>query len=137
VAAADLDGDGDLELLAANSSSDRVTVFFQDAPGSFRSPALALDPTPGNDQPVSVAAADLDGDGDLELLAANQDSDRVTVFFQDAPGSFRSPALALDPTPDFDGPSSVAAADLDGDGDLELLAAYFESDGVTVFWGGR
>jgi hypothetical protein len=137
VAAADLDGDGDLELLAANASSDRVTVFFQDSPGSFSAPALALNPTPAPDQPRTIAAADLDGDGDLELLAANESSDRVTIFFQDSPGAFRAPALALDPTPASDRPSSVAAADLDGDGDLELLVANPNSDRLTVFWGGR
>jgi hypothetical protein len=132
VAVADLDGDGDLELVSTNP--DGVTVFFQDAPGRFSSPALALDPTPAVDQPSSVAAADLDRDGDLDLVSANGESDCVTVFFQDSLGSFAAPALALDATPAFDRPLSVAAADLDGDGDLEILSANEESDRVAVFF---
>jgi hypothetical protein len=137
IVAADLDGDGNLDLASANFGSDRLTVFFQSSPGLFATPALVLDPTSGPDQPLSIVAADLDGDGDLELISANNTSDGVTAFFQTFPGSFAAPLLALDPTAGLDRPFSVAAADLDGDGDLELVSANDFRDRVTVFWGGR
>lgn len=134
VTAADLNGDGRLDLVSANSESDSLTVFFQDGPGEF---AAAPDRSLTSDAllgPVSVAAGDLDGDGDSDLISANRESDNVTLFFQDGPGDFvLSPAGPL-----VDGalndPAAVAAEDLDGDSDLDLVVASTGSDYLVLFF---
>jgi hypothetical protein len=134
VAAGDLDGDGDMDLVSANLLSDNLTIFFQESPGQF-----AIDPTGPLSTvdmlgPRSVAIGDLDGDGDMDLVSANQDSNNLTVFFQVSPAQF-----AIDPsgplaTVDTIGPRSVAIGDLDGDGDLDIVSANGPLDNLTIFF---
>ncbi|WP_174805428.1 FG-GAP-like repeat-containing protein, partial [Hymenobacter sp. UV11] len=69
--------------------------------------------------PISVAVGDVDGDGDLDLLAANNTGSSVSVRLNDGSGSFGG---TQDVTVGYN-PTSVAVGDVDGDGDLDLLAA--------------
>jgi hypothetical protein len=138
IAAADLDDDGDVDLVSANQNSNDLTLFFQQAPGIFGNP-LALGGTGVTDLLSGLTAADLDGDGDMDLVSANQNGDDLTVFFQQLPGSFGNP-LDLGGTGVTDRPSGVTAADLDADGDLDLVAANLgdfstgEGKNLTVFF---
>ena len=81
--------------------------------------------------PVSIAAADLNGDGLFDLASANRNSGDVTVFFQRGPGSFDPDPLVLtDPRARV--PRSVYAADLDGDGRTDLVSANQATDNLAV-----
>ena len=137
VATADLDGDGDQDLVSANQFGDNLTVFFQLSPGSFAAAPLALGGSATTNAPVSVAAADLDEDGDQDLVSANFDGNNLTVFFQLSPKSFAAAPLALGGSATTNFPESVAAADLDGDGDQDLFSANVFGLNLTVFFGGR
>jgi hypothetical protein len=78
VFAADLDGDGDLDLAAANPESANVSVLKNNGDGTF---AAAVNYAVENgDGPISVFAADLDGDNDADLAVANAYGDNVSVF---------------------------------------------------------
>jgi hypothetical protein len=134
VAAADLDGDGDLDLVSANAGAHTLTVFFQVSPGVFGSTPLSVGGFGVTSWPYSVTAADLDGDGDFDLASANLQGDQLTVFFQESPGVFGSTPLFLGNASVTDGPQSVTAADLDGDGDLDLASANWRSSTLTVFF---
>jgi hypothetical protein len=72
-------------------------------------------------------AGDLDGDTDLDLAAANQHAERVSVLLNGGGGlaavAFSSGGLV---------PGSVAIADLDGDGKLDLALATEDSNRVSV-----
>ncbi|MBD2755594.1 beta strand repeat-containing protein [Spirosoma validum] len=77
VALGDVDGDGDLDLLVANSYSP-VSVRLNDGTGNFTPPATNPDPTIGA-YAISVALGDVDGDSDLDLLVASYINNTVSV----------------------------------------------------------
>ena len=65
-------------------------------------------------------AADLDGDGDLDVLSASSDDDKIAWYENDGTGQF-GPQQVI--TTQADGANSVYAGDFDGDGDLDVLSA--------------
>ncbi|MCA8974506.1 MAG: VCBS repeat-containing protein [Planctomycetes bacterium] len=125
MAAADLDGDGDLDVVVPNASNDTVSVFIQEGPRTF----TALTPVPTASGPRSIAVADLDGDGDLDFVTGNLNGNSLTVCYQVSPAVFSpEPPLATG-----SGPISVAIADLDGDRDLDLVCCNQNDSNLTVF----
>lgn len=131
VAAADYDGDGWIDLAVADGATNAVWLLRQSgtAPGTF-SPWLPLLAT-GAD-PRSLVALDLDGDGDVDLATANRVANNVTVFLQSGGGAFSpAPAAVLACGA---GPESLAAADLDADGDLDLVTANRIGGDLSVLY---
>jgi DNA/RNA endonuclease YhcR with UshA esterase domain len=131
VFAADLDGDGDCDLAATGS---HVSVFLNNGDGTFQTAVSYF----VNIYAYSVFAADLDGDGYRDLAVANSfyagGSGNVAVLINDGDGTFLAAVSYETPYP----PSSVVAADLDGDGDPDLAASggyvsVFFNDGDGTF----
>jgi hypothetical protein len=122
VAVGDLDRDGLPDLVAANADSDTVSVLLNDGldPNGepiFRGP---FDFVVG-DRPLQVVLADFNRDGLPDIATANRQDASVSVLLNRAtnPGTFL-------PTRDFDVgglPESLSAADIDGDRDVDLVAA--------------
>jgi hypothetical protein len=120
VAIGDLNGDGNPDLVAANSVTpeDTVSVLLNRGDGSFQA---KLDYATGR-VPIQVAIGDLNADGKPDLITANALSDTVSVLLNRGAGSF--PATVDYPV----GPSpvSVAIGDLNGDGKPDLAAANLD-----------
>ncbi|MYE13746.1 MAG: S8 family serine peptidase, partial [Gammaproteobacteria bacterium] len=76
----------------------------------------------------SVHAADLDGDGDPDVLAASS-HDATIAWYENVGGGAFSPQRVL--TADAEGAASVHATDLDGDGDADVLSAAREDDRIA------
>ncbi len=131
VALGDVDGDGDLDLLTANRAANTVSVRLNDGAGRFRAPARHAEPGVLF-QPQSLALGDVDGDGDLDFVAGNgAGTHAVSVRLNDGTGHFTAPARDSEPLVGSI-PLSVALADVDHDGDLDLLSANFGSGTVSV-----
>ena len=133
VAAADLDGDGDMDLVSANTVGNDLTLFFQTSPETFDQTVETLDLGPGA-EPHSVAAADLDGDGDMDLVSTDMQGNSLRLFFQTSPGTFDGDAAITLELGWPAGPRSVAAADLDGDGDMDLVSTNFGAHELSLFF---
>jgi hypothetical protein len=131
IATGDVDGDGDLDFLTANSDSrGTVSVRLNDGQGNFSSPASNAEPAVGNN-PYDLVLGDVDGDGDLDLLTANYNTQgTVSVRLNDGYGSFTAPPVNAEPTVG-NNPYSVKLGDVDGDGDLDLFTANYTNNGTV------
>jgi hypothetical protein len=134
--AADLDGDADFDLCWCSSAGNSLTILFQTSPGVFSSEPVTLGDSSTTPEPHDVTAADLDGDGDLDLCSANWGGTTLSVFFQISPGVFSEIPRIVGNAPfplSQQRPQSVAAADVDGDGDLDLCAASNWDSKLAVY----
>ena len=124
VTAADVDGNGAVDLVTANAKSDTVSVLRNLGDGTFAAQvtyAVGIGP-------YRVTAADVNGDGVVDLVTANYFSDTVSVLRSLGDGTFAAQvtyAVGI-------GPYSVTAADVDGDGAVDLVTANANSDTVSV-----
>ena len=127
----DLDSDGDMDVLGAARGGDKITWWENDGDGDF-STARSIE---GDfDGAMSVVGADVDGDGDLDVVGAAYDGDDIAWW-----EIIRNDETQVDwPIPienaiddDFNGAASVRAADLDCDGDMDVLGAAFNADDIA------
>lgn len=121
----DLDGDGDIDILSATSADDKVAWYDNtDGRGTF---GIQKAISTQADGATSVYAADLDGDGDLDVLSASEDFSHVAWYRNtNGRGVFgRQQMIAALAR----GAQSVYAADLDGDGDLDVISASYHYRG--------
>src|SRR5262249_36599557 len=84
MAAADLDGDGRDDLVAAADLGRSLTVAFQRADGTF-APGPTL---PTGRAPSELLLTDLDGRDGLDIVVAEQGAGQVRVYYNDAGHAF-------------------------------------------------
>ncbi len=132
VYAADLDSDGDLDVMAFFRNDDKIVWYENtDGRGTFGPPKSIATEVPGVE---AAYAADLDGDGDNDVLAAYIANDQHRIVWYentDGHGAFGPRQVIA-----IEGALSVRAADLDGDGDNDVLGsnAWYENrDGGGSF----
>jgi hypothetical protein len=131
IALADLNGDGHPDLSVAysdNLQSEGVGVFLNGGNGTF-APVVSY---AAGDNPISIAAGDLDGDGHADLVVANYGTGpaevdtNVHVLVNHGDGTFGAPAAY--PTTAW--MRSVALADLNGDHKPDLVVTDEYKAGV-------
>ncbi|MBK7143033.1 MAG: VCBS repeat-containing protein [bacterium] len=167
IAQADLDGDGYIDLAVSNYYSSSISVYHNNSLGSFDEvqrpsagqipdgivianlnedefPDVAvtnrftelvtvlygsgygwfgpyMDTCSATGMCRAISAADLDGDGDIDLALANETINGITLLLNAVwPRSFAAPLQLEEPHDCFD----VEAVDMDGDGDIDLVAGW-------------
>src|SRR5262245_22731730 len=129
VVAADIDGDGDLDAVSASVNDDKIAWYENtDGQGTF-GPQLLITNTA--DFAATVVAEDLDGDGDLDVLASSQSDDTIGWYENlDGQGTFAAEQVV---STAMDSVRSAIAADVDGDGDLDVMGAAGADNTVSWF----
>jgi hypothetical protein len=132
IASGDFNNDGLVDLvLSSNGTTGTVgqlSIFLGDGSGGF-SQAPGSPITVGNG-PLSIAVADLNGDGNLDVAVALFHANQVVVLLGNGKASFSSTTFGTGL-----GPRAVVAGDFNGDGSEDLAVANFMSNDVTVLLG--
>ena len=131
VAVGDFNGDGNLDIVTANSGDNTVTILLGNGSGGFT--AASDSPFAVGTNPDSVAVADFNGDGKPDIVTANTGTDDVTVLLGDGSGGF----TAAPGSPFAVGlfPHAVAVGDFNGDGKPDLVTANSGNNTVKILLG--
>ncbi len=129
ILAHDLNDDQRLDLVV--TGGDRVFVLHGRGDGQFDvSSSVAA-----GENPVDLAAADLDRDGLIDLVVANHDTDYVTLLFGVSGGGFElrgHSQFRVDVSPH---PHAVRLHDIDADGRVDLLVDDRTPESIRLFRG--
>ena len=138
VVAGDIDGDGDLDVAAAGQVIDQI-AWWENTMGDGTAWTKQIVDVSFN-AAISVAIADVDGDGDLDLLGAAEDDNEIAWYENQGPASFQDRpfgraqtwvAHPIDST--FGGAYSVYGADIDGDGDVDVVGAARNDNDIAWY----
>lgn len=92
---------------------------------------IIVDQSTMANQVESVFTADLDGDGDLDLISASRKDDKIAWYENlDGNGTYGAQMVL---TTEADNAVAVHAGDIDGDGDMDIVAASFDDEKVIWF----
>lgn len=119
VAAADLDGDGDRDVIAVSFEDDMILWWRNDGGSPISWDRMVIDS--GFDYPTKVAIADVDHDGDLDLFSVAWHSRQIAWWRNEGgePIAWTEQVIAES----FVGAHWVDAADVDGDGWVDVVGA--------------
>jgi hypothetical protein len=138
IAVADLNNDGALDLVIPQAESHYASILMGHGDGTFTpQPDYDL----GNNFPVALAIGDWNGDGKKDIAVTIDDETNsmgIAVALGNGDGTFQAATLysaSSNPGSDLPYPSEISAADVDRDGNLDLVYVNSEFGTVGVLYG--
>ena len=116
----DVDGDGDLDLVAGNDYGQTNRLYLNDGAGGLVDSGQGL----GSEYSTSIVLGDLDGDSDLDLVTGNYLGQANRIFVNDGNGVFRDSGQALG---SYD-TTAILLGDMDADGDLDIIEGSLQKN---------
>jgi len=134
--AADVNGDGNMDLLATGPNLGVLSVFLGRGDGTFGSRTDYAVGVPGS-VPIDLVAADFNGDGKLDVAVADVGMNLIAILQGNGDGTFQAQKIIPAPKLMF-GVRQLVAGDFTGDGKLDLAAegnvlALFAGNGDDSF----
>lgn len=123
VLAVDVNGDGKVDLVSANTDST-LTILTNNGSGGF---VLASSPSLGGNPRSATAFTNVDGK--VDLVSANQYDNTLSLMTNNGSGGFALAALLTGGSQ----PLEVAAADVNGDGKVDLISANYGDNTLSVW----
>jgi hypothetical protein len=137
VALGDFNGDGKLDVVTTTGG-----ILLGNGDGTLQAPVW-YDTSSGN--AVALAVGDVNNDGKLDIVAAGSlffpathtGGYGVSVLLGNGDGTFQAalPFITRSATGNFDAPDSVALADFNRDGNLDIVTANGNNNNVSVLLG--
>lgn len=135
VAAGDINGDGLIDIVAVNTTSATASVYLNTTTPGASTPTLSTktDFSTGTN-PYSVKLVDMNGDGKIDMVCANQTGNSIGVFINTTTPGASTPTFGVMTaftTPS--GPTHMAIADFNGDGLPDVAVPNSTGASVSVF----
>ncbi len=137
ITAVDLNSDGILDLATANIASGDISVLLgnksgRNGDGTFATPVNY----PAGTGSASISSGDFDGDGIIDLVAANRSSDNVSVLIGVAKRGIGDGTFITQDffTTDID-PNNITSGDFNEDGITDLATTNGDADSVSILLG--
>ena len=131
ITSGDFDRDGKPDLAVTNADSNSVTVLYGAGDGTFpRSRLVTFNASVQS--PRGIRAADVNGDGIVDLVITAYNSNTVMTLLGDGTGGFPSGPGMTGYAPH---PQGEAIGDFNHDGKADIAVAYDSSGGLAVMYG--
>jgi hypothetical protein len=121
---ADLDGDGDIDLVVISTDVSQISILLNNGSGSFSAGSTYA----AGGTPTGVATADIDNDNDIDLVYTRYIDDLVSVMKNNGDGTF----AARTDYATGDLPMPITLADVDNDGDVDILTSNNNSGTISL-----
>ena len=128
ITSGDFNGDGKIDIAATNANDATVSVLMGNGDGTFATQVLLA--LPQFSFPRGIVAADVNGDGHLDLITANAVGQSVSVFLNDGSGNFNQRVDTA--TGANTNPQALVAKDFDGDGRVDVAVVCNASGQVKI-----
>jgi len=125
VVAADVNGDGFLDLITIPQSTTDVAVLLNNGDGTFAAPVTFF----AGESPTTLAVGDFNGDGKIDVAVTIQSF--VSILLGNGDGTFQSPLPFVAGTQ----PWGIAVGDFNGDGKLDIVVGDYGASDIAVIFG--